>query len=191
LFNIAQRICHSVDVPVSIDFETGYAATVDQLLKNVRELMDIGVVGINFEDQIIGSDDLRDCDEQCQRIAAIREFADQRDIPFFVNARTDLFLKAKAAGQDHQTLMDEAKKRATAYAQAGARGFFAPGLSDEILIRSLCEHSTLPVNIIRLPGTPEISTLASLGVGRVSYGPVAYRDLMAVFLKAAQSEHSQ
>ena len=65
--------------------------------------------------------------------------------------------------------------RAQAYADAGASGFFAPGLKDEAMIGRLCEATDLPVNIIALPGTPDTATLAGLGVARISYGPVPYQ----------------
>ena len=65
--------------------------------------------------------------------------------------------------------------RAKAYEQAGADGFFAPGLADERLIGRLCEATRLPVNIIALPHVPEAKVLAGLGVARISYGPVPYR----------------
>jgi len=188
LMGIAQRICGAVDLPVSIDMEAGYASTAAQIAANMAQVIDAGAVGVNFEDQIIGGEGVRDIESQSESIRAIRAMANQRDIPFFINARTDLFLKSSA--DTHASLMDEAKARAKAYADAGASGFFAPGLMDETLIKDLCDSSALPVNIIRLPGAPSSETLAKLGVARISYGPVAYRHLMKGFTQESQTHLS-
>jgi 2-methylisocitrate lyase-like PEP mutase family enzyme len=38
-----------------------------------------------------------------------------------------------------------------------------------------------PVNVIRLPQTPSLAELATLGVARVSWATLLYRDAMARF----------
>ena len=144
---------------------------------NVQLALQTGVIGFNFEDQIVGTSDLYDIETQEARVQAMREGCDAAGIPAFINARTDIFLKAKPDTHDN-SMLDDAIARAKAYADAGASGFFAPGLKDEGLIARLCESTELPVNIIALPGTPDTTTLASLGVARVSYGPVPYRQML-------------
>ena len=100
-------------------------------------------------------------------------------MPAFINARTDIFLKAMKAQIDPtRAMLDEAITRAKACGDAGADGFFAPGLKDIAMIAELCEATELPVNIIALPGTPGTPRLAELGVARVSYGPVPYRQMI-------------
>ena len=64
------------------------------------------------------------------------------------------------------------------YAVAGASGIFAPGLKDPALIRQFCERSPLPVNIMVIADTPSNNEMADLGVGRISYGPGPYREMM-------------
>ncbi|WP_170464310.1 isocitrate lyase/PEP mutase family protein [Ruegeria arenilitoris] len=174
----AGRIVGAVDLPVSLDFEGGYAESPMGIIANAQAALQTGVVGFNFEDQIVGSKDLYDIETQAARVAALREGCDVAGIPAFINARTDIFLKA--APETHDTAMlDDAMARAEAYADAGASGFFAPGLKDEGMIAKLCDSTDLPVNIIALPGTPDTATLASLGVARISYGPVPYRHMLA------------
>ncbi len=68
-------------------------------------------------------------EKQAARIRAIREMADRRSVPFFINARTDLFLQESDAGR-HAGLVDEAIARGKAFAEAGASGFFVPWLVD-------------------------------------------------------------
>ncbi|MGI9412964.1 MAG: isocitrate lyase/PEP mutase family protein [Hyphomicrobiales bacterium] len=169
-----RRIAETVDVPVTVDLEGGYGADPQVVAETVARACAAGAVGFNFEDQIVGGTGLHDIADQVPRVAAARAAADNFGASAFVNARTDLFLKAKP---DTHTgaMLDEAVERAKAYEQAGASGFFAPGLADESLIARLCEEIALPVNIIALPHVPDTRTLAGLGVARISYGPVPYK----------------
>lgn len=178
----ARRIVAAVDLPVTIDFEGGYAEAPAPLAENVRRLIDAGAVGCNFEDQIVGGDGLYSIEEQCARIAAIRRIAEQTSVPFFINARTDLFLQAEP--DEHGSCLEEAERRGHAYADAGASGFFVPGLTQPEQIRKICEQAPLPVNIMMMADTPSRGELAAFGVARISYGPSPYRE-MIVALKAA------
>ena len=185
LLQIAARIVASVDVPVSIDFEGGYAEDPAALAENVRRLIDTGAVGINFEDQHVGGEGLFDIATQCKRIEAIRAAAEAAGIDLFINARTDLFLKEKDR-EKHGTLIAETMERAGSYASAGASGFFAPALIDTSLTQQLCEASPLPVNVMKIAGAAPLAELATLGVARVSYGPGPFRQ--AVTTLAASYE---
>ncbi|WP_299885118.1 isocitrate lyase/phosphoenolpyruvate mutase family protein [uncultured Ruegeria sp.] len=174
----ARRIVAAVDLPVSMDLEGAYAEDPAEIAVNVQNALETGVIGFNFEDQIIGTKDLYDIETQSARVAAMREGCDAAGIPAFINARTDVFLKA-APDTHNDAMLDETISRARSYADAGASGFFAPGLKDEAMIKRLCDATDLPVNIIALPGTPDTPTLAGLGVARISYGPVPYRQMLA------------
>lgn len=180
------RIVAAVDIPVSIDLEGAYGQSPEDVRQHVSEIIKAGAAGINFEDQIVGGAGLYSIEEQSQRIAAIRAAADQLAVPLYINARTDIFLKlGSAAPQDHH--LQEAIDRAIAYAQAGASGFFAPGLREPQLIRKLCDSVSLPVNIMYLPGLIETTQLASLGVARISYGPAPYRQVMNALTENARA----
>jgi 2-methylisocitrate lyase-like PEP mutase family enzyme len=124
-----KRIVDAVPLPVSIDFEGGYANKLSELEKNISLLIDTGIVGINFEDQIIGKNSLYSIEEQCARIEAIRKTATEKSMPLFINARTDIFLQADPSNHTKAHL-EEALARASAYADAGADGFFVPWLSN-------------------------------------------------------------
>jgi len=181
LLAVAARITASVDLPVSIDFEGGYAKRPEFLAPNIASLISAGAVGLNFEDQVVGGEGLHSIEDQAHRIAAIRAVADETGIPLFINARTDVFLKSDAA--DHASQMKEATDRCDVYAEAGASGFFIPGLTDPDLIGRICEHTKLPVNAYMKTGAPSIAEMAKLGVARISHGPTPYlqamRDLTA------------
>lgn len=178
-----KRIVESVSVPVTLDFETGYATDLQGLKENIRNVIAAGAIGINFEDRIIGADELHTIEDQSARIKAIREAAGKIGVPLFINARTDVFLKTYPAKHDEGQL-EEALQRAEAYAEAGASGLFAPGLRDPELIEKLCRRSSLPVNILVLPDTPPTKTMAQLGVARISYGAAPYRQMTEALKEA-------
>lgn len=178
---IAARIVAAVDLPVTIDFEGGYAAEPEAVAANVRQLLDVGAVGLNFEDQVVGGTDLYPVANQAARIAAVRRACEGRA---FLNARTDVFLKAGSGG-DRAALLDETLARGAAYAEAGADGFFVPGLTDPEAIRAICAAVPLPVNVMASGADVDVAALARLGVARVSFGPGPYRAMIAGLEAAA------
>lgn len=181
-----RRIVERTTLPVSLDMESRYAKSPAQLQENARRVIEAGAVGINFEDQIIGGEGLYPVDEQCSRIAAIRQAAEKAGVPrFYINARTDIFLKIDPA-QHQEAHLEQAIERAAAYAQAGASGFFAPGLGNAAWIKTLCERVALPVNILVMPHVPAPKELAALGVARISYGSRPYRQLLASYQESAR-----
>jgi 2-methylisocitrate lyase-like PEP mutase family enzyme len=164
----AARIVGAVELPVTVDFEGGYATDASGLTANGRRLAETGAIGCNFEDQVVGTNRLYDIADQVGRIAALRTGVGS---DFFINARTDLFLKAK----DHDSaLADQAIERGKAYAHAGVNGFFIPGLADLELVERITKAVTLPVNAMHLPNGPSRAEWASAGVARVSHGPFPY-----------------
>ncbi|MEM7059991.1 MAG: isocitrate lyase/phosphoenolpyruvate mutase family protein [Pseudomonadota bacterium] len=182
------RIAQSVDLPVTLDFEGAYSTDPDIGATNIVKAIEAGAVGVNFEDQIIGGTGFQSIEDQSARIAAARAAIDGTGIRGFINARTDLFLKAMMAKEPHTSdMLAEAIQRASAYADAGADGFFAPGLQDIAMIEQLCAEVSLPVNIIALPGTPANADLAKVGVARISYGPVPYRQMTAWLTEQAKA----
>lgn len=178
VLRIAARIAASVDLPVTLDFEGGYAEAPDEVAANVARVIEAGVVGINFEDQVVGTGALQSPDAQSARIAAVRRAAEAADVPLFINARTDLFLKEHDRAK-HAGLVEQAIERAAAYAQAGASGFFVPGLVDADLIGAICQATPLPVNAMMMAGAPPAADLAAAGVARISFGPGPYVAAMA------------
>ena len=180
-----ERIAGAVELPVTIDFERGYAEEAAEIAENVRAAAEAGASGCNFEDGLAGGG-IRAAEEQAVRIAAIRDATSQTG--FFINARTDLFLHS--APESHESLVDEALERGAVYADAGASGLFVPGLSDEGLIERVCAESALPVNIMVWPGrTPPLRRLAGLGVARISHAGGPWRIAMAAVKEAAAKAH--
>lgn len=172
---IVERIAQSVDLPLTVDFEGGYAEQPEAVAANVARVIAAGAIGINFEDQIVRGDGLYTPDQQAERIRAVRHAADAAGVALFINARTDLFLKASS---DHAALIEDALMRQETYAAAGADGFFVPGLTDEALIEAVCRRSSLPVNVMMTGPLTSPAAVARLGVARASFGPLPYRRAM-------------
>lgn len=182
----AARVVKSTDLPVTMDIETGYGVTADEVEQNALKVIQTGIVGMNLEDQNFTTNELRATDEQVDRIAAIRRAAVTSGVDIFINARTDLF-KNTDVSTHNDDLVDQALERAQAYADAGASGFFVPLLQDINLISRLCKESPLPVNIIMLPGMVSSAELATAGVSRISYGPFPYLDMIEWLKKQASA----
>lgn len=176
LLSVATRIVASTDLPVSIDFEGGYATDPAELGPNIAALLKTGAIGINFEDQVVGGTGLHDVDAQVARIKAIRAAANAAQVPLFINARTDLFLKSKP--DTHADHLAEAMERCAAYADAGASGFFTPGLTNYDMIGQVCQNASLPVNVMMRGKLSSVADVANLGVARASYGPGPFATAM-------------
>lgn len=172
VLTLVERISASVDVPVTVDFEGGYAAEPEAVAENVRKVIQAGAIGINFEDRVVRGEGLYAIDDQSARIAAVKAMAADEGVPLVLNARTDLFLGTDPA--THSGLVAEAKDRAAAYAEAGADCFFIPGLTEEALIADIIETVSLPVNVMMMGSLKTVSQVAALGVSRASYGPGSF-----------------
>ena len=173
VFANAGRIMAAVDLPLTVDFEGGYAADPGLTAANVAALAATGAVGCNFEDQVIGGEGVHPLKEQAKRIVAIRKAVGDA---FFINARTDLFIKT----QEHDSaLVDAVIERGKAYADAGASGFFVPRMADARQIEKVVKEVQLPLNLIAFPGAPSKREWANAGVARISHGPFPHRALMA------------
>lgn len=183
---IVTRIVETVDVPVSVDFECGYADTLGDLADNFQKIIDTGAVGVNFEDQVIGQRGLQTPDEQARRLEVLADTASKSGVKMFLNARTDLFLQEKDVTL-HEDLIKDTLQRERLYAKAGASGFFVPGLSDRKLIVRLCENVSLPVNVMANMADIEDASLRDTGVSRISFGPHPFRRHMSTFKQAAES----
>jgi 2-methylisocitrate lyase-like PEP mutase family enzyme len=180
-FANATRIMNATDLPLTVDFESGYAVEPGEVAANVGRLADTGAVGCNFEDQVIGGEGLHPLDLQVQRIAAIRHAVGDE---FFINARTDLFLKTQTYDD---VLIDQVVERGKAFADAGASGFFVPRLSDPAQIERVVREVPLPLNVIAFPGAPDKKVWADAGVARISHGPFPHRALMAALEEMARA----
>lgn len=99
----AAQIVAAVDLPVSVDFESGYSSDPEGAPANVAPLLEQGVVGLN------------PVPEQAACIAAVRRAIDASGVPAFFNARIDVFLKNRET--EPKGPMPDASARVAAYAK--------------------------------------------------------------------------
>ena len=132
----AARIAASVELPVSVDFEAGYAATPDGLTETVRRLVATGAVGVNLEDGYPAGDGegLRPLADAAARLRAARAAADSVLPGFWINARTDICLQAKPETHGAHLADSDCPRqglcrgRGEQFLRAGAEGYRAhPG----------------------------------------------------------------
>jgi 2-methylisocitrate lyase-like PEP mutase family enzyme len=179
VFGNAMRILAAVDLPLTVDFEGAYSLDPAAAAANVAALKETGAVGCNFEDQVIGGEGVHPLDAQLARIRAIRAAVGD---DFFINARTDLFIKKEPGDM----VLGEVIERGKAYADAGASGFFVPRIAEPAHIERVVREVPLPLNAIAFPGAPDKKVWAQAGVARISHGPFPHRALMARLTEMAR-----
>jgi 2-methylisocitrate lyase-like PEP mutase family enzyme len=167
--------------PLTVDFQDGYAENLEQ---GVKELIGLGVVGINLEDFAREMSDLYPVATACERIKRVLATASALGVPdFVINARTD----ALVAGRE----LEEAIERGKAYLEAGAHTVFIwgggkrGGMSREEVAKA-CEAlgGRVSVKLNWIKGGLSVKELGEIGVARVSLGP----ELMVRSLELVKDE---
>ncbi|WP_328350185.1 isocitrate lyase/phosphoenolpyruvate mutase family protein [Mycobacterium sp. NBC_00419] len=165
LARVAQ-ITAAVDVPISVDIESGYGLPAARLIDG---LLEVGAVGLNIEDTVHSEGGrLRSSAEHAELVGALRAAADKAGVHLVVNARTDLFLRKDG---DESDRVQRAIARLTEAAAAGADVLYPVGRHDPETLRRLTSELPLPVNAIALPEADDPASFGPLGVGRISFGP--------------------
>lgn len=168
MLEVIARIARAVQVPVTADMEAGYGTTAAQMTETAQALIAAGAVGLNLED-MDGDDESSQVPVQLQveKIRAIRDAAKFAGVPLVINARTDIYLMPIGPAE---TRLERTVERLRAYARAGADCVFAPAVSDSQTIAKLVKAVEAPLNILLMPGAPDLSELERLGVARASIG---------------------
>ena len=165
LARVAQ-ITAAVNVPVSVDIESGYALPATRLIDG---LLGVGAVGLNIEDTVHSEGKrLRSAGEHAELVGALRAAADEAGVHVVINARTDLFLRNDGDDTDR---VERAVARLKQAATAGADVLYPVGRHDPETLQRLTTELPLPVNAIALPDQDDPASFGRLGVGRVSFGP--------------------
>jgi 2-methylisocitrate lyase-like PEP mutase family enzyme len=169
-----KQITSAVDVPVSVDIESGYAEPATRLISG---LLEAGAVGLNIEDTVHSEGGrLRSSSEHAELVGALRKAADAAGVHVVVNARTDLFIRQDG---DESDRVDRAIARLKEAAAAGADSLYPVGRHDPDTLRRLATELPLPINAIALPDQDDPASFGPLGVGRISFGPFLQRALSA------------
>jgi 2-methylisocitrate lyase-like PEP mutase family enzyme len=159
----AAALVAATDVPVSADFEDGFAADPAGVAETVRLALNVGLAGCSVEDWSAAGGSLYDKDSAAERVAAAAEAAHAGSVRLVLTARAENYLRGNPDLRD--TIA-----RLQAYQEAGADVLYAPALDRPDDLRALLASVDLPVNVLARPGTPPVAELAALGVKRVSVG---------------------
>ena len=187
VLQIVTGIVNAVQVPVTVDFETGYGNNIDEIVESVTKLIATGAVGINIEDSVELSPVLIDEMEFCERIAAIRALSDSLGFHLVINARTDSFYTSQASEREK---LAESIRRGNKYREAGADCIFVQPVWDKETIRTLVKEINAPINILSNPTIgaglpPSVRELQDLGVARLSLGSSLMKATLALIKKVA------
>lgn len=166
MFAAAARMAAVIDVPLTVDAESGYGLRPGEL---VDRLLEVDAVGCNIEDTDHQYGDRRRPAEQAGLIAGMRQHAGDRLV---INARIDSFL----GDADERAVLPDAIDRARRYLDAGADCVYPIFLrTPELLAEFVDAVDRAPVNSSYLPSGPDLAQLAELGVARVSLGAGLWR----------------
>lgn len=168
---VVERIIKSVDLPVSVDVESGYGLQPGELM---HRLLEVGAAGANIEDVVHGEGKrVRSRNEHADYIARAREAADEAGVPFVINGRTDAI---KLGLEVYRDPLAEAVERIRLMEQAGARAVYPVGITSKDQIKAVVKAVEVPVNVTAHPddghGAGDFSDLRKLGAGRVTFGPL-------------------
>jgi len=176
-----RELAAATDVPLSADFENGFADHPDGVAENVTRCVATGVAGLSIEDAPKdAATPLYDFDLSVARVKAARAAIDRAGGEVVFTARAENFIRGVND-------LDDAIRRLKAYAVAGADCLYAPGIRTREEIEAVVQAlAPKPVNFLNgwaLGFT--VSDLAAMGVRRISVGGSLARVAMHAFIRAA------
>ena len=176
----------TVQVPVSADFEGGFAVAPDEVAANVTAAAATGIAGLSIEDSTgDATNPLFDFELAVARIRGARAAIDASGSGIVLTARCEAFLVGRPD-------VEFTIERLRAYAEAGADCLYAPGIRDLAQIGALVEAvAPKPVNVLAGSDFTTVAELRALGVRRISVGGALARAAWRGFLEAASeiAEH--
>jgi 2-methylisocitrate lyase-like PEP mutase family enzyme len=181
-----RSLASSVAVPVSADFEGGFAVEPDAVAANVVAAAQTGIAGLSIEDSTRDpAAPLFEFTLAVERIRAARRAIDESGTSVLLMARSEGFV----AGRPD---LVETIRRLTAFVEAGADCVYAPGLKTLADIEAVVKAAApAPVNVGIGTDFATVSQLADLGVRRISVGGALARAAWTGFLQAAREIREQ
>jgi 2-methylisocitrate lyase-like PEP mutase family enzyme len=173
------RLLASVtDVPISADFEHGFADAPQEAAQNILKLAETGVAGASIEDY--SRSEIYDFDLAVERVAACAEAVAGLSLPFTLTARAEGLLRRTCT-------LDEAITRLQAFEKAGADVLYAPALKSLEEVKEVLGAVSRPVNVLA-PFMPDVTLAeyAELGVARISVGGALAGKIQKATLTAAR-----
>ena len=167
----AERIVAATDLPVSGDFENGFADAPEDVAETIRLAAEAGLSGCSIEDtQMVAGNPAYQIDLAVERIEAASSAARALPRPFVLCARADGVMNGAYD-------IDEAIRRARAYEAAGADLLYVPVPPGVEELKKVIASVGKPVNALAAGPLAKLSVgeLAGLGVRRISLGSMIAR----------------
>jgi 2-methylisocitrate lyase-like PEP mutase family enzyme len=176
-----RSLAAGVDMPVSADFEAGFAREPAEVAANVRLAVATGIAGLSIEDSTGDpAQPLFDLPLAIDRVRAARQAIDDSGTGVLLTGRSEGFI----AGRPD---LGETIRRLTAYAGAGADCLYAPGIRERPEIAAIVAAvAPRPVNVLVASGFATMAELAEIGVRRISVGGALARVAWTAVLQAAR-----
>ncbi len=162
----AEQIVAATPLPVSGDFENGFADDPDGVAETVRLAREVGLSGCSIEDtQMVGGNPTYDFDLAVERIRAASAAARSLADPFVLCARADGLMNGVYD-------LDEAIRRIQAFEQAGADLLYVPLVPGAEALKRVVTAVAGPVNALAAGAVTRMTVpeIAALGVRRISVG---------------------
>jgi 2-methylisocitrate lyase-like PEP mutase family enzyme len=178
------EIVRATPLPVTADFQNGYADNPEGVAESVRLCIATGVAGLSIEDATSNPDaPLFDLEVAVARIAAARKAIDASGSGVVLTGRAECHLVG------HPDPLRESIRRLEAYAAAGADVLYAPGIYKQEDIAAIVKAvHPKPVNVLMFTNSGlRVSDLAELGVRRISVGSSLARTAWTGFARAARA----
>src|SRR2546426_8439457 len=174
-------ISHGVEIPVSADFEGGFATAPEAVGANVAAATTTGIAGLSIEDSTgNASSPLHDFSLAVERIRAARRAIEESGTGLVLTGRSEGFIVGRPD-------LSETIRRLTAFAEAGADCLYAPGLRSMADIKAVVSAvAPRPVNVLVGSDFATVAELTQAGVRRISVGGALARAAWTGFLQAAK-----
>jgi 2-methylisocitrate lyase-like PEP mutase family enzyme len=175
-------ICEKVDLPVTADFESGFAKDPEGICINVDVVVDTGIAGFSIEDRDVDADRaIFEMRLATERIRAARETIDHFEHNVVLVAQTDGLLI-------DPTSVVSTTDRLVAFAEAGADCLYAPGVKGRQDIASMVRAvAPKPLSVLMMELDLTVAELADLGVRSIGVGGGLARIAWDALLSAARN----
>ncbi len=172
-------LANATSIPISADFENGFADDPDDVARNVLALAATGVAGCSIEDYARDTHELYPFELAVERVRAAAEAASSLNIDFQLTARAENLLRGVND-------LDDTIARLRAFEAAGANVLYAPGLTTLEQLREVTGAISRPFNVLApLFRDTTVDDFANAGAQRISVGSALTWAALKPLLKGA------
>lgn len=145
--SLAEKLQHCKDlasatsVPVTADFENGFADDIPSLCDNIRRLIDTGIAGFSIEDYSRDQHLVYPTAQAVERIEAAVQTIRESGVPVLLTARAENLIR----GVDD---LEDTLERLQSFSAVGADVLYAPGLVEMDYVEQFVNNTDRPLNVL-------------------------------------------